>query len=542
MIEVTGVGVFSGVAAGPLRFMAGAREAVRRVEVADSAAELARFANARSDAGAALDELHEKALKSVGEEEAAIFDVHHMMLDDPDFVESVEGIISSEHVCAEYAVSETAKNFAAMFEAMDDEYMRARAADVRDIASRLIANMTGHAAGISFDEPVILAAKDLAPSETIQLDKSKILAFITQEGSATSHTAILARTMGIPAIVGAGDTLSREYDGRRAILDGAAGKLYIDPDAATAAALEKKRAAHERESAALDALKGKPSVTLDGHKVTVCANLSNISELDIVLRSDAEGIGLFRSEFIYLGCDTFPTEDEQFEIYKRAAEAMVPRQVIIRTLDIGADKQAAYFGLPHEENPAMGMRAIRICLTRPEIFKTQLRAICRAAAFGNIAIMFPMIISPREVEEALAILEQAKQSLRADGVEFKDNISVGIMVETPAAVMMSTELAQMVDFFSVGTNDLTQYTLAADRQNRDVERFCDRRSEAVLRMIKIASENAHAAGKWIGICGEMGADTELTERFLRMGIDEFSVSAGSVLKVRAKVRTVDLSS
>ncbi|MDO5115832.1 MAG: phosphoenolpyruvate--protein phosphotransferase [Synergistaceae bacterium] len=542
MIEINGVSVFSGVAIGELRFLQKRRRETERVEAADSAAELERFEAARGEADMELERLCEKATKEVGEEEAAIFDVHRMMLSDPDYLEAIGGIITGEGVTAEYAVSRASETFAEMFSSMDDPYMSGRAADVRDIAERLLAKLSnGDEGRPALSAPAILAARDLSPSDTIQLEKEKTLGFVTSGGSANSHTAILARTMSIPALVNLGEKLLPEYDGHFAALDGFTGTLYIDPDAETLTAMEKKKAESAEARARLEGLKGKANVTIDGRRVKVFANVSGLADIEAVLENDAEGIGLFRSEFIYMESDCFPSEERQFEIYRRAVEKMGDREVVIRTLDIGADKQAAYFDLPHEQNPAMGMRGIRICLTRPEIFQTQLRALLRASVYGKLAIMFPMIASPREVDEAMSVMEEARESLRRQNIPFREDISVGIMIETPSAVMMSAELAERADFFSVGTNDLTQYTLAADRQNQQIERFYDARSEAVLRMIKIVADNAHAAGKWVGICGEMGADTELTEKFLRMGIDEISVSPGALLPLRRKIRSLDLS-
>ncbi len=542
MIEITGVSVFPGVAVGPLCFYQQERRRPERVEAADREAERARFEKARQEADGELERLYEKAVKEAGEASAAIFDIHRMMLSDPDFVDSVSGVIAAQGVSAEYAVSRAAADFAQMFSSMDDAYMSGRAADVADIADRVIAKLSpGGAKGPQFGAPAILAALDLSPSETVQLEKDKVLGFVTARGSENSHTAILARAMAIPAVVNAGERLLPEYDGRLAALDGFTGTLYIEPDAKTLAAMDKKRAEYMQKRARLAELKGEPNVTRDGRRVKVFANAGSIADLAFALENDAEGVGLFRSEFIYMEESSFPSEERQFEIYRQAVETMGAKQVVIRTLDIGADKQAPYFGLPREQNPAMGMRAIRVCLTRPEIFKTQLRALFRASVYGNLAIMFPMITSPLEVDEALAIAAEVKESLRREKIPFREDVSAGVMIETPAAVMMSAELAARADFFSVGTNDLTQYALAADRQNQQIARFYDPRSEAVLRMIKIAADNAHAAGKWIGVCGEMGADTELTERLLRMGIDEISVSAGAVLSLRQKIRSLDLS-
>ena len=484
-----------------------------------------------------LGQLYERALKEVGEANAAIFEIHQMMLDDDDYNESIENIISMQQVNAEYAVATTADNFAQMFAAMDDEYMQARSADVKDISERVVNVLLGDGdAGLKLDKPVILVAQDLAPSETVQLEKDKVLSFVTRGGSVNSHTAILARTMGIPALVST-DQMDEDFadlNGKMGIVDGNSGVFYVAPDEETMArfteALEKER----EKKALLLQLKGKENVTVDGHKVMLYANIGNTKDLAMVLENDAGGIGLFRSEFIYLEREQFPTEEEQFTIYKKVAETMAGKRVIIRTLDIGADKQCDYFNLEHEDNPAMGLRAIRICLTRPEIFKAQLRALFRASAYGNIAIMYPMITSVSEVRQIKAIVEEIKQELTEQGIEF-GNPSQGIMIETPAAVMMSEELAKEVDFFSIGTNDLTQYTLAIDRQNAHLDAFYDPHHPAVLKMIQMVAENAHKAGIWAGICGELAADLELTETFLAMGIDEFSVSPGNVLPLRKKI-------
>jgi len=537
-----GISVFSGVAIGPLHFYRRETQSIERREIQDPQAEIARFEAARQEAIKKLGELHDKTLADVGEANAAIFEIHQMMLDDLDYIESVRGIITAQNVAAEYAVSATAENFEKMFSSMDDAYMRGRAADVKDVSERVLSILSPvKRCSLNADVPSIIASDDLAPSETVQLDKSKVLGFVTAEGSTTSHTSILARTIGIPAVIGAGDGLTADIDGKQGILDGFTGTLYVEPDEGTAAAMKKKQDEYLHERALLEELKGKPNVTIDGRRVQVFANVTSIDDLGSVIKNDAEGIGLFRSEFIYMGSSSYPTVDEQFAIYKRALESMGARKVVIRTLDIGADKQAAYFDLPHEQNPAMGMRAIRICLERPELFKTQLKALYMASVFGNLSIMFPMITSTWEVEEAFRIAAQARDELARANVPFRSDVETGIMVETPAAVMMSRELADLVDFFSVGSNDLTQYTLAVDRQNQKISRFFDPRHPAVLRMIKMAADNAHAAGKWIGICGELGADTALTEEFLRYGIDEISVSASSVLRVRKKVRSLDLS-
>ena len=542
MKTLKGVSVFSGVAIGPLHYYKRETQAVERREIQDPQAEIARFEAARQEAIQKLGELHDKTLADVGEANAAIFEIHQMMLDDQDYIDSVHGIITAQNVAAEYAVSATAENFEKMFSSMDDAYMRGRAADVKDVSDRVLSILSPvRRSCLNAEVPSIIASDDLAPSETVQLDKSKVLAFVTAEGSTTSHTSILARTIGIPAVIDTGDGLTPDIDGKPGILDGFTGTLYVEPDDETVAAMKKKQDEYLHERALLEELKGKPNVTIDGRRVQVFANVTSIDDLGSVIKNDAEGIGLFRSEFIYMGSSNYPTVDEQFAIYKRALESMGAKKVVIRTLDIGADKQAAYFDLPHEQNPAMGMRAIRICLERPELFKTQLKALYMASVFGNLSIMFPMITSTWEVEEAFRIAAQARDELARANVPFRSDVETGIMVETPAAVMMSRELADLVDFFSVGSNDLTQYTLAVDRQNQHLSRFFDPRHPAVLRMIKMAADNAHAAGKWIGICGELGADTTLTEEFLRLGIDEISVSASSVLRVRKKVRSLDLS-
>ena len=504
------------------------------------AAGLVRFHDACETAKEQLGVLHDKALTEAGEDAAMLFEAHQMMLDDLDFVESIEGLIENDRLNAEAAVSDTGAQFAEMFAAMDDSYMQARAADIRDISTRVIGILTGEGeSGIVSDVPCIVAADDLAPSETVQLDKSLILGFITAGGSANSHTAILARTMGIPAIIGAGDALQTEMEGKYAIVDGQTGEMVIEPDDAERERLLKKQAKEKALKELLDQLKGKPNVTKDGRNVMVYCNIGSPADIDAVLQNDGGGIGLFRSEFLYLQGSDYPTEDEQFEAYKTVAERMGGRRVIIRTLDIGADKQADYFHLDKEENPAMGLRAIRICLTRPEVFRTQLRALYRASAYGKIAIMFPMITSVWEVQEIKRICRNIRAELAEEGVPMADKVELGIMIETPAAVMMSAELAREVDFFSVGTNDLTQYTLAVDRQGVGLDRFFDAHHPAVLRMIRMAAENAHKAGIWIGICGELGADAELTETFLSMGIDELSVSPSAVLPLRSAIRSID---
>lgn len=540
MEQIFGKGVSKGVAAGPISFYRRPSGEIPRHAVTDTAAELERFRAARETAKAQLGALYEKALAEAGEDAAMLFEAHQMMLEDLDFVESIEGMIENDRVNAEAAVSDTGAQFAEMFAAMDDSYMQARAADIRDIAARVVGILTGEGeSGIVSDVPCIVAADDLAPSETVQLDKSLILGFITSAGSANSHTAILARTMGIPAIIGAGDALQPEMEGKYAIIDGQTGEAVIEPDDAERERLLKKQAKEKALKELLDQLKGKPNVTKDGRNVMVYCNIGSPADIDAVLQNDGGGIGLFRSEFLYLQGSDYPTEDEQFEAYKTVAERMGGRRVIIRTLDIGADKQADYFHLDKEENPAMGLRAIRICLTRPEVFRTQLRALYRASAYGKIAIMFPMITSVWEVQEIKRICRNIRAELAEEGVPMADKVELGIMIETPAAVMMSAELAREVDFFSVGTNDLTQYTLAVDRQGVGLDRFFDAHHPAVLRMLRMAAENAHKAGIWIGICGELGADAELIETFLSMGIDELSVSPSAVLPLRSAIRSID---
>lgn len=542
MITFEGKGVYGALALGKVSIFKRGEEPVRRIRVSDPEAEKKRFVAAKEKAKAQLDAVYEKALKEVGETNAQIFEIHKMMLDDDDFNDAVFGTIESQSVNAEYAVAVTADNFSAMFAAMDDGYMQARAADVKDISDRLIACLKDKKDEKTSDEPVIVCADDLAPSETVSLDKDKVLAFVTAHGSVNSHTAILARTMNIPAVIGAGDEfLSAIKDGDVAFVDGYSGKIIVAPDEKTVEDAKKRIAEDKEKKRLLQELKGKENVTKDGKKINVFANIGSIDNIGAVLLNDAGGIGLFRSEFLYLEKNDYPTEEEQFAAYKRVLESMAGKKVIIRTLDIGADKQVAYFNLPHEENPALGMRAIRICLTRPELFRTQLRALYRASEYGTLGIMFPMITSVEEVTEILEACRGAKESLKADGLTYSENVETGIMIETPAAALISDKLAPLVDFFSVGTNDLTQYTLACDRQNPALDRFCDTHHEAVLKLIQMSAENAHKYGKWIGICGELAADTTLTETFLRIGIDELSVSPSYVLKVREAVRNADLS-
>ena len=542
MKKFTGKGVYGAVAMGKISVFQKQDTLIQRTSVKDTEAEKARVEAAKAAAAEQLQAIYEKALKEVGETNAQIFEIHMMMLEDDDYNESIQNIIDTQKVNAEYAVSITADNFAEMFSAMDDAYMQARAADVRDISDRIIANLTGNVA-VQEDsgEKHIICADDLAPSETVSLDKDKVLAFVTAHGSSNSHTAILARNMKIPAVIGVGsDFLKEVQDGTEAIVDGFTGEIFVEPDEETRRRLLEKQQPDEEKKRLLLELKGKENVTRDGTKVNIYANIGSVDNIGAVLLNDAGGIGLFRSEFLYLENNDYPNEEQQFLAYKRVLESMAGKKVIIRTLDIGADKQVDYFHLKKEDNPAMGYRAIRICLTRPEIFKTQLRALYRASIYGNLGVMFPMITSVSELEKILAICEEVKAELREQGVTYSDTMELGIMIETPAAAIISDRLAPMVDFFSVGTNDLTQYTLACDRQNPDIEPFIDTHHEAILRLIEMSAKNAHANGAWIGICGELAADTTLTETFLRMGIDELSVSPAFVLKVRDAVRNVDL--
>lgn len=543
MKKFTGKGVFGAVAIGRISVFRKADVQVKRVRVEDTGAEKARFAAAKEASAEQLRTLYDKALREVGETNAQIFEIHEMMLEDEDYNESVEGIIDSQRVNAEYAVAVTADNFAQMFSAMDDAYMQARAADVRDISNRVIANLNGVSSDTADQgEGMIVCAYDLAPSETVSLDKDRVLAFVTAHGSANSHTAILARSMNIPAVIGVGsEFLEAIKDGEEAIVDGYTGEIFIDPDEDVKAAMLDKQKNDEEKKRLLLELKDKENVTLDGTKINIYANIGSVDNIGAVLVNDAGGIGLFRSEFLYLENTDYPTEEQQFSAYRRVLESMSGKKVIIRTLDIGADKQADYFDLKKEENPALGCRAIRLCLKRPEVFRTQLRALFRASVYGNLGIMFPMITGVSELERIYKICDEVKQELAQQGVHCSDSMETGIMIETPAAALISDKLAPMVDFFSVGTNDLTQYTLACDRQNPDVEEFCDTHHEAILRLIEMSAVNAHKHGAWIGICGELAADTSLTETFLRMGIDELSVSPSYVLRVRQAVRSIDLS-
>ena len=533
---IQGKAIFGGIAIGPISFFAKEQKQVKRTKVEDTEAEIARYEAALATAIEQLGALYEKALKEVGESEAQIFEVHQMMLEDDDYNDSVKNIITSQGLNAEYAVATTGDNFSTMFAAMDDEYFQARAVDVKDISERIINILMGIGEAKVSDEPSIIVAEDLAPSETVQMDKSKLLGFVTRLGSSNSHTAILARTMNIPALIQV--DIKEEWNGKQAIIDGFSGKFIIEPEADVLEEYQKKQAEQLERRRLLAEQKGKPTVTKNGKAIKLFANIGSVSDLQSVMENDAAGIGLFRSEFLYLESDTYPTEEEQFKAYKMVAETMAGKKVIIRTLDIGADKQVDYFELDKEENPAMGLRAIRICLTRPEIYKTQLRALLRASAFGNIAVMYPMIISVEEVRKIKAIMEEVKAELDEAGIPY-GNVEQGIMIETPAAVILSDLLAKEVDFFSIGTNDLTQYTLAIDRQNAKLDEFYNPHHEAVLRMIQMVVENAHKAGIWAGICGELGADLELTDRFMEMGVDELSVSPTFIYPVRQKIREYD---
>lgn len=543
MITLKGKGVYGAIALGRVSVFTRKEASVKRVHIEDTQAEKARVEMAKEKACGQLQEIYDKALKEVGEANAQIFEIHMMMLEDEDYNDSISNIIETQSVNAEYAVAVTSDHFAEMFASMDDAYMQARAADVKDISNRIINCLSDEESEqYSSDEKVIICADDLAPSETVQLDKDKVLAFVTAYGSSNSHTAILARNMNIPAIIGVGGELLENVKNKTfACVDGYTGEVIIEPDADTRAVMEKKRDEDEEKKRLLLELKGKENITLDGRKVNIYANIGSVDNIGAVLANDAGGIGLFRSEFLYLENRDYPTEEQQFAVYKKVLESMAGKKVIIRTLDIGADKQVDYFNLAKEENPALGYRAIRICLTRPEIFKTQLRALYRASAYGNLGIMFPMITSVSELEKILKICDEVKQQLKEEQIEISDKVELGIMIETPAAAIISDRLAPMVDFFSVGTNDLTQYTLACDRQNAAIEEFVDTHHEAILRLIEMSAKNAHENGAWIGICGELAADTTLTEAFLRMGIDELSVSPTFVLKVRDTVRHCDLS-
>lgn len=539
---LNGKAISAGIAFGKLYFYKRVELTLKRHHVEDVESELARYHEAKQRALDSLKALYEKALKEAGEHEAAIFEAHQMMLEDLDYEDSVVEIINHDRVNAEFAVGQTADRFAEMFGAMENEYLRGRATDVRDVSEKLISTLLSHTEGslIESDEPVIVVADDLMPSETVQMDKDKLLGFALLQGSTNSHTAILARTMSIPAVIHLDGQVDESCHGKEAIVDGFSGTVYLEPDAATVEQMKKLREQHMKHLELLEQLKGKENITKDGQTVRVYANIGHVPDLDYVMENDAGGIGLFRSEFLYLDSTDYPTEEEQFTAYKTVLETMEGKLVIIRTLDIGADKQVDYFKLPKEENPAMGFRAIRICLQRPDVFKTQLRALFRASAFGKLGIMFPMIISVEEVQKIKKVVEEVKADLRAEKVSFADDVELGIMIETPAAAVISDDLAKEVDFFSIGTNDLTQYTLAVDRQNQELENFYDPHHKAILRLIKMVVENGHKHGTWVGICGELGADPTLTETFLSMGVDELSVSPSKVLEVRAKVREADI--
>ena len=542
MLVVKGKSVFSGITMGPLALFHRNTVSTARRRIKDTDAEVERFQEARLASIEQLKDMYEKAVQKVGEEEAAVFEVHQMMLDDDDYIDNIVTLISQEKINAEAAVEETAQQFSEMFRSMDDAYMKERAADVLDISRRIQVQLCGGEANdFSAYDGVILAADDLAPSETLQLDTDKILGFVTSGGSTNSHTAILARTLGITAVVNTGTQLHTDVEGKTVIVDGFTGTVYLDPDPATLDKMKKKQAEAEERKIRLEAYRGKESVTVDGYKVNVFANIGNPDNVPQALANDAEGIGLFRSEFLYLENATYPTEEQQFEAYKKTVEMMEGKTVVIRTLDIGADKKVDYFDLKAEENPAMGMRAIRICLTRPTLFKTQLRALCRARAYGKIAIMFPMIISVDEVRRSRELLKQVQNELRHEGIAFDESMEVGIMIETPAAALISDELAKEVDFFSIGSNDLTQYTLAIDRQQTDLDNFFNPHHPALLKLIEMTVKNGHKEGIWVGICGELGADLSLTEDFLRMGVDELSVSPPAVLPLREKIGSIDLS-
>lgn len=542
MITLNGKGVFNGIAIGKISCYTKGENKIKRIKITDFEKEISKFHNARKKAIDELKALYDKALKEVGEVNAAIFEMHQLMLDDLDYIDSVENIIKIQGVNVEFAVAKTSDNFSEMFSAMDDDYMKERAIDVKDISERIINILYGeNNNSLISNEPCIIFAEDLAPSETVALDKNMVLGFVTMKGSTNSHTAILARTMNIGAVIGIGEINTDDLNGKLAVVDGFTGTVYIEPDEEILKKMQNKKAAEDEKNQLLQSLNGKETITLDGKKIMLYANIGNLSDLGFAKKNDAGGIGLFRSEFLYLEAKDYPDENQQFDIYRQAAENMSGKKVIIRTLDIGADKKIDYFNLPEEENPAMGYRAIRICLDRTDIFKTQLRALLRASAYGKIGIMFPMIISVEEVLKIKEIVNEVKAELTADNIKFDNSTELGIMIETPAAVMISDLLAKEVDFFSIGTNDLTQYSLAVDRQNRSLENFYDPHHKAILRMIKIVCDNAHKNGIWAGICGELGADLSLTETFLALGVDELSVSPGSILPLRKKIIETDIS-
>lgn len=538
---IKGKGVSNGIAIGTIHFSGEDQVKVRRISTDNSELEISRFESARKLAVSQLKELFNKAVKEVGESNAQIFSIHQMMLEDIDYLDSVRNIISTQKVNAEYAVAVTSDNFAAMFSDMDDEYMKARSADVMDISDRIIRNLSDRNTdnSLSSGKDLIICADDLTPSETVQMDKSSVIAFVTRKGSANSHTAILARTMAIPAIIGAGSPLEESLEGSFAIINAFTGEIFIDPDEATLSKQKIKQRKYLEHKELIKQQKGKENITADGKKIELYANIGSFSDLGEALKNDAGGIGLFRSEFLYLENDDYPSEEFQFSVYKKAAESMAGKPVIIRTMDIGADKQIEYFNIPKEENPALGWRALRICLDRQDIFKAQLRALCRASAFGNIQVMFPMVASLWEVQEIKAIVAEIQDSLKKEGIAFNEKMAMGIMIETPAAAVISDILAPEVNFFSIGTNDLTQYTIAVDRQNRNLERYFDPYHPSVLRLIDITVQNAHKNGIWCGICGELGGDINMTEAFLAMGIDELSMAPGSILEIRKKIRETD---
>lgn len=542
MITLTGKSVCGGIAFGRIFIFSRQECTIKRRHVASSDAEIERFEKARLMAMSELGELYEKAVSEVGKSNAMIFQIHQIMLEDPDYIESIKNIIANELLNAETAVGQTCDSFVQMFEAMEDSYMRGRSADIKDVSERIIRILEGKSrSGLDTDEPVIIIADDLAPSETVQFDKNKILAFVTEGGSFNSHTSILARMMNIPAIIGVQNILSMEYNGKNAVADGFTGTVYIDPDEETVLKMMKKREETDKSNEAFNKLKGVPNITKGGQKISLCANIGNVLDTVAAIANDADGIGLFRSEFLYLECRDYPTEEMQLDAYKRVISKMPEKRVIIRTLDIGADKRIGYFNLPHEKNPAMGIRAVRICLRRPEIFKTQLRALYRASVFGRLAIMFPMISSEWEIIKILEIIDEVKKELDAENIPYANNIELGCMIETPAAAVISDILSKHLNFVSIGTNDLIQYTLAADRQNSDIGEFCDPHHKAVLRLIKLTTDNAHKNGAWVGICGDLAADTELTQTFLAMGIDELSVVPNAVLPIRQKIIDTDVS-
>ena len=541
MITLKGKSVCGGIAFGKIFTFSRGSSTVKREHIEDAGKETEKFRAAKLSALNELDTLYEKALDEVGEENAMIFQIHRMMLEDLDYIESIENIITQQLLNAETAVAQTCDNFVKMFEAMDDSYMQGRSADVKDVSERIIRILSGDGGSVNINEPVIIVADDLAPSETVQLDKSKILAFVTEGGSPSSHTSILARMMNIPAIIGVNGLMNSDYNGKNAVLDGFNGIVYIEPDEATVEKMQKALEEEKQRRLFLKQLRGKESITKDGHKIELCANIGNVLDTGLALSNDSDGIGLFRSEFLYLEANDYPSEDVQFGAYKDVLSKMINKRVVIRTLDIGADKQVDYFNMPKEENPALGIRAIRICLKRRDIFKTQLRALYRASVFGKLAIMFPMITSEWEIEEILKIIDDVKSELEAEGIAYSKSIELGCMIETPAAAIISDILAKHLDFFSIGTNDLTQYTLAADRQNPEIGDFCDTHHLAILRLIKIVCENAHKNGLWVGICGELGADLELTETFLALEIDELSVIPSAVLPLRQRVIETDVS-